>query len=249
VPKPVAFEPAMRRALGGRDARIVERCASTNDLARAWARDGAPHLAIVVADAQDAGRGRHGRAWVAAPGSALLCSIVVRPALEASRWGLLPLLAGVAAADAIDRRTGVGVGLKWPNDLVVDECKLGGILCEADPGAWAVIGIGINVSAAPAGAASLADAGASRLDRADLAAALLGALEVALGDPDDALERYRSRSVTVGRRVCARTLDGSAIVGEAVEIAEDGALVIEEGAVRHRVDAADVEHLRPDVTA
>lgn len=240
----------MQRALMGRDAKILERCGSTNDVARDWARADAPHLAIVVADAQEAGRGRQGRSWLADPGDALLASIIVRPTLEPSRWGLLPLLTGVAAAVAIEQRTGVHVGLKWPNDLVFDARKLGGILCEADPGEWAVLGIGINVSSSPASeteATSLAAAGALRLDRADLAASLLSAVDAVLRSPDAAMIRYEERSVTVGMRVRASTLDGGAIVGLAIGLDPDGALQIEtdDGEVA-RVHAGDVEHLRPE---
>lgn len=234
----------MQRALAGRDARILSRCVSTNDIAREWARADAPHLAIVVADQQEAGRGRQGRSWLAEPGDALLASIVVRPSLETARWGLLPLLAGVAAADAIERRTSIRIDLKWPNDLLLEGRKLGGILCEADPGAWAVIGIGINVSSSPeveGTATSLAAAGALRLDRADLAAALLDAVDATLRAPDDAMDRYLQRSVTIGARVRASTLDGAAIVGTATGLGADGALVID----GVRVHAGDVEHLRP----
>lgn len=239
----------MRRALATRSAQVLERCGSTNDVAAAWARDGASHLSIVVADAQDAGRGRHARTWLSEPGAALLASIVVRPELPVARWGLLPLLTAVACASAIERRTQVQVGVKWPNDLVVDGAKLGGILCEADPGAWAVLGIGINVSGAPhvdRAVASLAELGALRLDRADLAAALLEDVDAALRDPDDGLRRYRELSATLGHPVRITGVDGGIVEGTADAIADDGALRLlrADGTVAS-VHAGDVEHVRP----
>lgn len=248
MPKPTAFRPAMERALAGRSARILDRCSSTNLEAAEWARDGAPHLSIVVADTQDAGRGRQGRSWIAEPGAGLLASIIVRPELEPSRWGLLPLLAGVAATEAIEARTRVRAGLKWPNDLVVEARKLGGILCEADPGAWAVIGIGINVSGAPSAeslATSLAAQGALRLDRADLAAALLEQLDGCLLEVDATLNRYRERSVTLGAQVRVQPIDGEPLVGVASAIEPDGALrLVVDGGSDRIVHAGDVEHLR-----
>lgn len=238
----------MQRALAGRDARILDRCASTNDLAAAWAREGGAHLSIVVADAQDAGRGRQGRSWLAEPGAALLASIIVRPAaLPIGRWGLLPVLTGLAAAEAIEARTRVQPQLKWPNDLVVADRKLGGILCEADPGNWAVLGIGINVSGAPdveQAATSLAAAGALRLDRADLAAAVLTAIDRVLAEPDASLERARARSATLGRGVRALRLDGTTTEGVAAAIEDDGALRIDTPDGPVIVHAGDVEHLR-----
>lgn len=237
----------MRHALAGRDAVILDRCPSTNDIATERARTGAPHLSIVVADVQDAGRGRLDRSWIAEPGAALLCSIIVRPTLELPRWGLLPLLAGLAAAEAIEARTGVAPRLKWPNDLVVDDAKLGGILSEADPGTWAVLGIGINVSATPSvdvPVTSLALAGAHRLDRADLAAAILGKLDTVLEAPDDALIRYVQRSATIGAQVRVTRLAGERIVGTAVGIDPDGSLRVDVDDALVHVHAGDVETLR-----
>jgi BirA family biotin operon repressor/biotin-[acetyl-CoA-carboxylase] ligase len=119
--------------------RVHYRCiGSTNALARQLAGAGAPHGTVVTADEQSEGRGRQGRTWSAAPGRALLCSVVVRdpPAL-------LPLVAGVAVADVI----GPDARIKWPNDVLVAGRKVAGILAEGRPQeGWAVVGIGLNVA-------------------------------------------------------------------------------------------------------
>lgn len=250
MPKVTAFEPAMRRALEGvvPRARILARCGSTNDEARAWAREGAPDGALVVANAQEAGRGRRGRAWIAAPGEALTASWVIRPELEVARWGVLPLLAGLAVAEAIQDRTGVIPNLKWPNDLFARNRKLAGLLLEAEPTSFAVIGVGVNVATTsfPEGivATSLALEGALRLDRADLAAAISLHLRGVLEDPDAGLERYRARSSTLGSRVRVEQ-DAEIFEGEAVAITHEGALLLAlDDRTERLVRAGDVVHLR-----
>jgi len=120
---------------------------STNDTAAALARDGAPAGTVVMAEEQTAGRGLRGRSWYSAGGLGLYVSIVLRPAAET--LPLLPLAAGLAARDAIERTAGLSPGLKWPNDLFWEGRKLGGILCRSVFAAggfeFAVAGIGINV--------------------------------------------------------------------------------------------------------
>lgn len=119
---------------------------STNDRARELAIDGAPSGTVVTADEQSAGRGRHGRRWSAPAGSALLYSAILRP-LDL-RHLLLPLAVPVAVAEACEGVGGLECQIKWPNDVWVEERKLAGILIEARPPEWAVIGIGVNVAIA-----------------------------------------------------------------------------------------------------
>jgi BirA family transcriptional regulator, biotin operon repressor / biotin---[acetyl-CoA-carboxylase] ligase len=116
---------------------------STNDRARDLAGAGAAHGTLVTADEQTAGRGRQGRSWSAAPGEALLMSVIVRD-LE-PRHALLPLMAALAVCEAAEAVSEVRCEIKWPNDVWVDRHKLSGILVEARPAAgWAVVGIGLN---------------------------------------------------------------------------------------------------------
>ena len=125
----------------GRPRVHLRETTSTNDRARAPAEAGAPHGTLVTAGVQSAGRGRQGRTWVAPPGQALLCSLLLR-----AYDPLLPLRGGLAVADL----AGAGAAVKWPNDVLVERRKLAGILVEARPQeGWAVLGIGVNVAVDP----------------------------------------------------------------------------------------------------
>ena len=189
---------------------------STQDVAREL-----PIGAIVVADHQTAGRGRHDRRWEAPPGTALLVSFVL------PRNALLSLAAGVAAAQAC----GPSVRLKWPNDLLVGERKLGGILVEVAPDR-AICGIGINLTAAPEGAAMLDQPRDPLLER------LMAAMdEWATAAPDRVLPRWRELSATLGRRVRvdvgSRSTEGIAEgVGPNGELIVDGFAFVA-GSVTH----------------
>lgn len=111
---------------------------STNARARELAGAGAPHGTLVTAAEQSAGRGRQGRTWTAAPGRALLCSVVIRDPPR-----LLPLVTGVGVAEVV----GPDAVLKWPNDVLVEGRKVAGILVEGRPQeGWAVVGVGLNVA-------------------------------------------------------------------------------------------------------
>ena len=122
---------------------------STNDELIAQARRGAPEGTIIGADRQHAGRGRRGRKWLAAPGDALLVSVLLRPDIAPVDVGLLPIVAAVGVADSL----GPDARIVWPNDILIDGRKVAGILCEMsaeqDRVSWAVVGVGINVHSAP----------------------------------------------------------------------------------------------------
>lgn len=174
---------------------------STQDIAR-----DKPIGTIVVADHQTAGRGRLDRRWEAPPGSALLVSFVLQPG------PLLSLAAGVAAAEAC----GEAVRLKWPNDLLLEGRKLGGILVETHS-QKAICGIGINLSGAPEGAAQLNQPRDAVLNR------LTQKIEEWTAAPSDAvLTRWRQLSATLGRRV---RIDG--VEGVAEDIGAGGELVVD----------------------
>ncbi len=181
---------------------------------------------VVVTDHQTAGRGRLDRPWEAPPGTALLASFVV---------GFNPLAsiaAGVGAAEAC----GPLVRLKWPNDLLVEGRKLGGILAEAH-GDRIIVGIGINLTAAPEGAAKLGPT-----DRDALLAGIAEALEKWLSAPAaELLEAWRGRADTLGRRVRLDLGGGRAVEGVAEGISEHGELVVD----GRPYAAGEVVHLRP----
>jgi BirA family biotin operon repressor/biotin-[acetyl-CoA-carboxylase] ligase len=246
MPKPTEFHEAMAAALTGISPRAVtlDTTRSTNDDARALARDGALHLTVVTAQHQTGGRGRRDRTWHAEPGKSLLATWVVRPSLPAERWTLLPLLAGVATVEAVRARTRVEAVLKWPNDLMVAERKLGGILAEAEPPAFAIVGLGLNVSQQdwPEGlnATSLAREDAVRLDRADLLAEVLRRFDAALGDLEGSMTRYRDLCVTLGRTVRVERTGAPPLEGVATDVDARGALVVDGVAIA----AGDVAHVR-----
>jgi BirA family biotin operon repressor/biotin-[acetyl-CoA-carboxylase] ligase len=155
-PAEPAPDPALTRAFtgclpGGRFAGPLvayRSLGSTQTLARAWGATGAPEGAVVLADYQTAGRGQHGRAWTAPPGTALLFSVVLRPSLPVARWPEIPLSAGCAIAEAAETAGLVSARLKWPNDVIVAGRKVAGVLTEGVTGEppLVLLGIGVNVS-------------------------------------------------------------------------------------------------------
>ena len=193
---------------------------STNTDALAAARNGGPHGAVFFADEQRAGRGRGDHAWLSAAGEGLYVSVLLRLGLPPARLPLLPLAAGLAAAEAIRETTGLTVDLRWPNDLLLGRQKTGGILVESQSDAqattFAVIGIGINVhqrSFEP-GLATLATSldieSGKRIRRQALLAALLKSLERETSALLDAASR-----ATIPARVEAAS---SWIRGRSVEV-------------------------------
>lgn len=171
---------------------------STNTDALTAARGGAPHGSVYLADEQQAGRGRGGHGWHSAAGEGLYVSALLRPLIPAARLPLLPLAAGLAAAEAIRSAANLPIDLRWPNDLLLGPRKVGGILVESntqETGAFAVVGIGINVhqrgfpAALSTPATSLDIEAGMRLSRQRLLVFLLKSLEreaLALARPDAA---------------------------------------------------------------
>lgn len=134
----------------GRDWRFFAQTGSTNDDAKAAAEAGAPHGTVVIADAQTRGRGRLGRSWHAAPGENLTFSVLVRPEVSPAEAPPITLAAGIAVAEAVASLGVSDIRLKWPNDVVVGDRKLAGILTEMASDSnhirFVVIGVGINVN-------------------------------------------------------------------------------------------------------
>jgi BirA family transcriptional regulator, biotin operon repressor / biotin---[acetyl-CoA-carboxylase] ligase len=207
---------------------------STNARARELAAAGAPHGTLVTADEQSSGRGRQGRAWVAAPGDALLMSVLLRE-LDP----VLPLAAAVAVADAI----GSDARIKWPNDVWLDGRKVSGILIEGRPQeGWAVLGIGVNVGTREFPeelrdiATSLALHGADTT-REDLLAALVERLDHWLAtSPGKVLAAWTERDALVGRRI-----SWAGGEGVAAGVDETGTLLVElDSGATTALDAGEV---------
>ena len=263
---------ALRAALTGPRGpwsrlEVAQRIGSTN--AELLAAADAPDRAVLVAEQQDAGRGRLGRAWVTRPGEAIAVSVLLRPqGIAPERFGWLPLLAGLAVHDAVAAVAPGPACLKWPNDLLlgVGQRKAGGILAEATTGpdgTAVVLGIGLNVGSGvgaapddlPPGATSLAAEGAPGVDRAELLVAVLtrlaareAAWRAAAGDPDVGHLRaaYREVCGSLGAEVRVELPGGMAVAGMAEDVDGDGRLLLL-GVDGHRraVAAGDVVHLRP----
>jgi BirA family biotin operon repressor/biotin-[acetyl-CoA-carboxylase] ligase len=242
---------------------VVESTGSTNaDLLARLAAGEDISGTVLVAEHQSAGRGRQGRHWSTPARSQITLSVGVDAAGRSpSAWGWLPLLTGVAVADAVAAVTGLTPGLKWPNDILIGDGKLGGILTEmASPAPVIVVGLGVNVTLTAAEieqeapgshATSLLMLGSTMLDRSALLGSILAELSARIdrwqsAGPDTGLiADYRSRSATLGTRVRALLPGDREIVGTATDLDELGQLHIDTGAQVIAVSAGDITHLRP----
>jgi BirA family transcriptional regulator, biotin operon repressor / biotin---[acetyl-CoA-carboxylase] ligase len=262
-----AFRTAVETSLPPffRPLEVVERVPTTMARAAELGEGGAPEGATVIAEEQTAGRGRLGRTWVAPPGTGLLVSVLLRPALAPSDLWLVASLAGVSLVDAVDQLAASAprrplAALKWPNDLVLDGRKAAGLLAEAGIHggmlAWVALGMGVNVNQSPgdfppevAEATSLALATGAPVDRAALLGAWARRFEagyrrLADGVTGPLLAAYRERLETLGLRVRADRLAGGPVVGTAVDLAASGNLVVLTGSgARIEIATADVRHL------
>ena len=236
-----------------------EEIESTNTYLRGQARGGAPEGLVAVADYQTAGRGRLDRRWESPPGANLLVSLLLRPECDTDDLHLCTTAVALAAADACREVTGVDVVFKWPNDLMVGESKVAGILAEVEfaggTPAAVVVGIGINVAwpgPPEAGGTCLDDEStrAQPVDRKVLLDHLLYALAPRREMLDDAQGRLvladevRRHCSTLGQRVRVVLADEE-ITGIAHGIDGSGRLVVETETDLRTVTAGDVVHLRP----
>jgi BirA family biotin operon repressor/biotin-[acetyl-CoA-carboxylase] ligase len=245
----------------GKQLHYYQDLDSTNRMAQQLARQGATEGTVVVAERQLSGRGRQGRAWHSPAGVGLYCSLILRPALPPNQIQLLTLAVAVAVVRTIAAQTLISPKIKWPNDILIGEKKVAGILTEAEAAAeriaHVVVGVGINVNhtAAELGSGLEALATSLRLEvghsmpRAALAVQLFVELETWYErlkgrDSSAILEEWRRHAATLGRRV--RVLLGQTTVeGTALDVTREGALVLEaRDGSRTVVHAGDVEHLR-----
>ncbi|MFC7198968.1 biotin--[acetyl-CoA-carboxylase] ligase [Halospeciosus flavus] len=252
------------------EVEFHETIGSTNDRARELAGEGAEDV-VVLADEQTGGRGRLDREW-SSPSGGVWASLVLRPSLPPARVSLLTLAAAVAVTDAA-REAGVAAAIKWPNDVLVSDReesnepssarsaddsaerggrKLAGILTEMEGESnrvsWVVLGVGVNANvpaeALHEGATSLQDEFGA-VDRRRFVQRVLERFDELRESPDDVVPAWKERSATLGQRVRVET-PGGAVVGEAVDVTDVGALVVQtDTGGREVVHAGDCEHLRP----
>lgn len=240
---------------------VVAETGSTNADLLARADDGTDiDGTVLLAEYQNAGRGRHGRQWSAPAGTQLALSVGVAGAsVPRPGWGWLTLAAGVAVADAL-AAIGVEAGLKWPNDVLVGGGKLAGILAEVSaPASVIVVGLGLNVTltaeeAPDPAATSLLMLGSSATDRNALARNVLRELarridgwRTAGGADPGLVADYQRYSLTVNSRVRAIMPGDREIVGVARSVDETGRLCVDTGAETVAISAGDITHLRPSV--
>jgi BirA family biotin operon repressor/biotin-[acetyl-CoA-carboxylase] ligase len=226
----------------GRKLKVFAEAESTQRLAHDWVREGAPEGAVVVADRQTAGRGRMGRQWHSPPGKGLWFSMVLMPRLNVGRVPQLTLVAAAALCRSLRRETGLDIGIKWPNDLLIRGRKCCGILIESiaedERLQYAVAGIGLNVNLDAADfppdlretATSLSIEAGAAFDRERLFASFLNEWESMYGLY---LHRgfgvirtiWEAHNATLHRRVAVATPEGET-AGVAVAVDEHGGLVL-----------------------
>lgn len=246
---------------------VLPATGSTNADLAAAARRGAPHGAVLVTDNQTAGRGRLWRSWTTPPGVAVACSALVRPeGVGPGRWPWLSLMTGVGLVDGLRAVSGVRVGLKWPNDVVVPgerpaeapagwDRKLCGLLAErvdTPTGPAAVLGFGINVamdrSELPVPAATSLLLEGAEIDKTAVMVAVLRELGRAYAmwrdDPSALAVAYAERCVTIGRDVRVHLGERGDVTGRAIGIDATGGLRVRTAAGERIFAAGDVVHLR-----
>ena len=255
----------------GRPTLFFPRIGSTNDVVHELAAAGAAEGLLVLADEQTASRGRLDRSWWAPPGASVLMSLLLRPALSARLAGQLPMCLGLAAVEGIEDVTGLRPALKWPNDVVWDGRKLGGMLSELRADGerldYAVLGLGLNVNLRfdePSGtdreatgasapivpealstiAVSLRMAAGRPVDRVALVITILERCEAwyeRLLSGESLHEAWAARLDTLGRQVVV-TLAAGTLTGVAVGVTPEGALIV------RRPDGTDETIWAGDVT-
>lgn len=263
-----AIQAGLRTAAIGRTIHYHASVDSTNNLAVALAQGGACHGTMVLADGQSAGRGRRGRQWHSPPGRHLYCSVILHiPPEQMGYLTIIPLASALAVADAIVDSTSIQCRLKWPNDVLIEEKKVAGILCESvlgQPTAIVVVGIGINVNGRPEDfpknlrntAITLSAIRESPVDRIGLVSALMNRLEECIGlmsprTVSSILDAYRARCSTLGQVVQAVLGENDVIEGVAEAVGMDGSLHVRHGSPSGTdrpeimiVHSADIIHLR-----
>ena len=259
-----SFQQELRTQRFGRAYRAVDEADSTIDLAWEWLRGGGPDGGVVVARRQTRARGRLGRPW-ASPEGGLWLSLMARPGLPASYAGRLGIAVALAAAQAVADETGATAGVKWPNDVLLSGCKLGGVLIETEVSEEkvmaAVLSVGLNVNvrldALPREvretAMSLSEATGKVWPLEKLAARACEHLERAwplLSEARSGLvEKWQEMDALAGKRVGV-SLGGTPGAGDVeiqgvdVGIDETGALVLRTAVGLQRVTSGEVRSLR-----
>jgi len=250
------LEATMETRFIGRRLIYLTSTTSTMDICRAEAEAGAPEGTIVIAEEQTAGRGRFGRAWVSPAGKNIYFTLLLRPSAE--RLRRLSMLSPLAVAVAIEQVTGLSANIKWPNDVLISERKVSGILIDTelsgDEPRYALDGIGINVnvdiepdSEISGIAASVKEELGREASREAILAAALNHIErlYEQEDADAVREAWKSRLDTLGKQVQV-DFHGEVQEGLAEDVDAEGNLVLlRPDGTRHTFPAGEVSLRRP----
>lgn len=260
-----AIHSTLATAWLGHRIELFDSLPSTNREASRLAQANVEHGTVIVADSQTAGRGRMDRTWFSPPGTNLYCSAILRmkrPTEGLTEWlSWLPLVSALAAAEAIEAVSSLHVSVKWPNDLLISERKVGGILCESGSGTgsspFQIIGIGLNVNVEQQdwpeeireSATSIWQHQQRVVDRNRLLAQLLLELEQCIDElADHGTNRlalaYHQRCDTIGQKVKATMANGDLCVGRAEGIGQDGALMVRPDTTQPGSKTPEIIHLR-----
>jgi BirA family transcriptional regulator, biotin operon repressor / biotin---[acetyl-CoA-carboxylase] ligase len=255
---PSEILPTLRTKWMGKSIHYFNTIDSTNSVAYQLALDGAKEGEVVIAESQEKGRGRLGRQWVSPPSLNLYLSVILRPDIPPHRASLITLLAAVATAEAIEKYSGLKPSIKWPNDLLLGKRKVAGLLneihSETDHVHFVILGMGVNLNMDEKGfprairvkATSLKREMGRSVSRRAFAVLLLEELERwyerFLKERDPVLKAWRDRARIQGRRVRVTSF-GEVLIGRAVDIDSDGALILTtKGGKRKRIVAGDIEY-------
>jgi BirA family biotin operon repressor/biotin-[acetyl-CoA-carboxylase] ligase len=241
----------------GKRIHTLSQASSTNEVAFRLALKGAEEGAVVSAESQTRGKGRMGRSWESPAGLNIYLSIILRPRIVPSKTPLITLMAAVACAEAVEEVAGLLPAIKWPNDLLLERKKLGGILTEADMELdrinFVVVGIGINVnmprssfpSSIKGTATSLREALGREISRITLTQSILRHMELwykrlRQGRGEEITRRWKELSLITGQEIEVTSL-GEVVRGRALDIDEDGALLVQtDNTTIKRVVAGDI---------
>jgi BirA family transcriptional regulator, biotin operon repressor / biotin---[acetyl-CoA-carboxylase] ligase len=242
-PTPWEIQAGLGTEQIGKKIYALPQAASTNEVAFRLALNGAEEGEVVLAESQTKGKGRMGRQWESPAGLNIYLSIILRPRIVPGKTPLITLMAAVACAEAIDEVTGLTPAIKWPNDLLIARKKLGGILTEADMELdrinFVVVGIGINVNMTRTAfspsikdtATSLQEALGTEISRIALIQAILRRLEqwykrLGQGRGEEIRRRWKELALVEGQEIEVTSL-GEVVRGTALDIDEDGALLVQ----------------------
>lgn len=256
IPIPEEIQEGLNTHALGRTVIYRSEVTSTQDIAISLALEGAEEGTMVIAETQTKGRGRMGRTWVSNPGN-LYFSLILRPEMKPSEAMKLPLITGVGVAQAINNVTGLNPSLKWPNDIMVAGKKVGGILsemsAETDRLQYVVVGVGLNLNSRKGDlsqglrdtAVSLMEVAGEYIPRVQLIQMILYELEKLYeahqsSGFESIRHRWKALSNTIGRKVWVSS-GTEQVEGEAVDIDQDGALILRKtDGTEQRIMAGDV---------